>query len=99
MTLITRRQAVMATLAGLAAARRARAQNVPAGIDQTLRAAVASGKAPGIVAVAATDKGPVYAGAFGKRNVETGPDMTLELGVLDRLHDQGGHDHRGHADG
>ena len=78
MILITRRQAVTATLAGLAMTRRAKAQNTQAEIDQTLRAAVASGKAPGIVAVAATDKGPLYAGAAGKRNAATGPDMTLD---------------------
>ncbi|HJS88043.1 MAG TPA: serine hydrolase domain-containing protein [Acetobacteraceae bacterium] len=76
MTLITRRQAVVATLAGLAMSRHAGAQSPPAGIDQALRAAIASGSAPGIVAVAATGKGPLYAGAFGKRNAETGPDMT-----------------------
>ena len=78
MTLITRRQAVAVTLAGLAMARHAGGQNLPAGIDPTLRAAVVSGKTPGIVAAAATDKGPLYAGAFGKRNAETGPDMTLD---------------------
>jgi methyl acetate hydrolase len=78
MASLTRRQAVMATFAGLAMARRAGAQNLPASIDQTLHAAIASGKAPGIVAVAATDKGPVYAGTFGKRNVATGPDMTVD---------------------
>ena len=76
---LTRRQAMGAvalTAAGLA--RRATAQNAAdkPGIDQALRQSVDSGKIPGVVAVAATDKGTLYQGAFGKRNIAQGPDMT-----------------------
>ncbi len=80
MLLVTRRQAVMSALAGTVIARRAAAQNPTnnASLNQTLREAIESRKAPGMVAVAATDKGPLYAGAFGKRNVVTGPNMTLD---------------------
>jgi methyl acetate hydrolase len=45
-------------------------------VDQALRSAVEAGSVPGIVAVAATDKGMVYEGAFGRRNGASGPDMT-----------------------
>lgn len=45
-------------------------------IDETLRHAVNEKKVAGIVAMAATEKGIVYQGAFGKRNMENGPDMT-----------------------
>ena len=33
---------------------------------------------PGVVAMAATDDGPVYEGAFGVRDVGGGPAMTLD---------------------
>jgi CubicO group peptidase (beta-lactamase class C family) len=44
-------------------------------IDATLHRAVAAGEVPGVVAVAATDRGVVYEGAFGKR--ELGGDAAM----------------------
>jgi CubicO group peptidase (beta-lactamase class C family) len=49
-----------------------------AGIDQALRQATETQEIPGVVAMAVTDKAQVYEGAFGKRNLATGPDMTLD---------------------
>jgi methyl acetate hydrolase len=60
-----------------AAAEEARlASGAVAPIDQTLGQAVDAGTVPGIVAIAATDKGVVYEGAFGKRDMANGPEMT-----------------------
>jgi CubicO group peptidase (beta-lactamase class C family) len=47
-------------------------------IDQVLRQAIDAREVPGVVALAATDKGPVYEGAFGTRDLAKGPDMTLD---------------------
>ena len=41
-------------------------------IDAVLGGAVWSGNVPGVVAFAADDKGVLYEGAFGKRNLVTG---------------------------
>jgi methyl acetate hydrolase len=49
-----------------------------ASIDTLFRQAVESKKMPGIVAVAATDKGPVYEGAFGTREMGATVPMTLD---------------------
>ena len=46
-------------------------------IDAVLSGAVAW-QCPGVVALAATDKGTLYEGAFGKRNLPDGPAMTLD---------------------
>lgn len=61
----------------------AAAQNAnPAGdgalrrIDQILRQATESKASPGIVAVAATDRGVIYEGAAGGRDIEKGPPIT-----------------------
>ena len=60
-----------------AAAEEARlAGGAVAPIDQALGQAVDARTVPGIVAIAATDKGIVYEGAFGKRDIANGPDMT-----------------------
>jgi methyl acetate hydrolase len=60
-----------------AAAEEARlASGAVAPIDQALGQAVDAGTVPGIVAIAATDKGVVYEGAFGKRDMANGPEMT-----------------------
>ncbi|MGO8914528.1 MAG: serine hydrolase domain-containing protein [Stellaceae bacterium] len=48
------------------------------GIDRALRDAVQERRAAGVVALAATDAGPLYAGAFGARNVAQPQDMTLD---------------------
>jgi methyl acetate hydrolase len=45
-------------------------------IDAVLSGAVSSGNVPGVVALAADDKGVFYEGAFGKRNLVTGAAMT-----------------------
>ena len=45
-------------------------------IDAVLSGAVASGNVPGVVALAADDKGVLYEGAFGKRDLVTGAAMT-----------------------
>jgi methyl acetate hydrolase len=47
-------------------------------IDQTFRDAVQAQVVPGVVAVAANDKGVVYQGAFGKRVLPDGAAMTLD---------------------
>ena len=78
---LTRRSAMQAG-AGAALAsgvplfwsREARADK--AKVDAVLGGAVSSGNVPGVVAVAADDKGVIYEGAFGKRNLVTGTAMT-----------------------
>src|SRR5258706_171471 len=45
-------------------------------IDAVLRQAVEAREVPGAVATAATDEGPVYAAAFGVRDVASGLAMT-----------------------
>ena len=47
-------------------------------IDAILRRAVDTKDVPGVVAVAATDKGILYEGAFGTRDLAKGPEMTLD---------------------
>jgi methyl acetate hydrolase len=59
-------------------AQSARAQNTPqfARVDAALRAAVDARDVPGVVAMATTDKGPIYEAAFGTRDLGKGPAMT-----------------------
>lgn len=47
-------------------------------IDDVLHRAVEAREVPGVVAMAATDKGLLYAGAFGERALGTGSAMTLD---------------------
>jgi methyl acetate hydrolase len=47
-------------------------------IDGALRQAVDAKDVPGVVAMAATDKGLFYEGAFGTRDLAQGPEMTLD---------------------
>jgi CubicO group peptidase (beta-lactamase class C family) len=47
-------------------------------IDAVLRAAVEAGDVPGVVAMAATDRGVLYEGAFGRRAVDAPAAMTLD---------------------
>jgi methyl acetate hydrolase len=47
-------------------------------IDAALRRSVDSGQVPGVVAIAATDRGIIYEGAFGKRDLAKGPEMTRD---------------------
>src|SRR5215472_14899885 len=46
--------------------------------DAMLERAVDAGEVPGVVALAADGDGVVYQGAFGKRDLAKGPDMTLD---------------------
>src|SRR3954469_8004092 len=45
-------------------------------IDAAMRRAVEAREVPGVVAMAASEAGPLYEGAFGRRDVENGPAMT-----------------------
>jgi methyl acetate hydrolase len=45
-------------------------------IDSVLREAVEACEVPGVVALAASDQGPIYEGAFGVRDVNSGAAMT-----------------------
>lgn len=45
-------------------------------IDRILRSAIDRGDVPGVVAMAGTREGPVYQGAFGKRALPDGAEMT-----------------------
>ena len=61
----------------------ARTQDTPKGaslarIDEILRAVVEAKEVPGVVAMAATDRGPIYQGAFGTRVLGGGAAMTLD---------------------
>jgi methyl acetate hydrolase len=51
---------------------------VASGVDQVLERAVVAGEVPGVVALAADDKGVIYAGAFGKRELGQDADMSLD---------------------
>jgi len=73
--------AVTAVGVGTTTTRRAHAQTPPASrarIDAVLKQAVDTREVPGVVAMAATDKGLFYEGAFGVRELAKGPDMTLD---------------------
>ena len=50
-------------------------------LDSTFTQAVAAKKIPGIVAMAATDKGVLYQGAFGQREIGKPAPMTLDTVV------------------
>src|SRR5580704_2658079 len=47
-------------------------------IDSALRAATSAGEVPGVVALAATDRGILYEGIFGKRRLGEGVAMTRD---------------------
>src|SRR3954451_23142574 len=47
-------------------------------IALVLRRAVEAREVPGVVAMAASETGPLYEGAFGRRDVANGPAMTLD---------------------
>jgi methyl acetate hydrolase len=47
-------------------------------IDRVLERAVAEARVPGVIALAANDKGVVYQGAFGKRGVDSDSPMTVD---------------------
>jgi CubicO group peptidase (beta-lactamase class C family) len=52
--------------------------SVSEGIDAVLRRGVENGAVPGVVAMAATDRGVCYEGAFGVRDLEASGAMSLE---------------------
>src|SRR3984893_17786100 len=78
----SRREILQATAALAAAASfgakvgRVAAAQPHAEIDTVLRRATEAKEVPGVVAVAATDKGILYEGAFGTRDLANGPEMT-----------------------
>jgi len=64
---------------GTTSARRATAQgSAKAQIDGVLRQAVDAKEVPGVVAMAATDRGVLYEGAFGLRALDQSTPMTLD---------------------
>src|SRR5262245_63300297 len=67
---------------GIGTARRVHAQGsaapARAQIDGVLRQAVDAKEVPGVVAMAATDRGLLYEGTFGTRDLGKGPAMTLD---------------------
>lgn len=77
---ITRRTTMQAGAAAVLASAvplwPAAAQPNKAKVDAVLSGAVSAGSVPGVVALAADDKGVLYEGAFGKRNLQTGAAMT-----------------------
>jgi CubicO group peptidase (beta-lactamase class C family) len=78
---LTRRQAIGVTagaLAGLTSRAAFAATDGSAQIDEALQQGVASGQLPGVVAIAANDKGVFYEGAFGKRTIGQSQPMTLD---------------------
>jgi len=68
--------ASVSAVVGRAAAQGGTAQSRQ--IDAALRRATDAKDVPGVVAVAANDKGVIYEGAFGTRNLAQGPTMTLD---------------------
>jgi methyl acetate hydrolase len=69
--------AISATAALGGFAKRSFAQgSQPRQIDAVLRRAVEAKEVPGVVAIAANDKGVIYEGAFGTRNLAQGAAMT-----------------------
>jgi methyl acetate hydrolase len=46
--------------------------------DQVLKQAAETKEVPGVVGMAATDKGVIYEGAFGKRELGKDASMTLD---------------------
>jgi methyl acetate hydrolase len=66
-----------ATMLGFGPAARA-ADDPHAAIDQALRRAVDTKEVPGVVAMAASDKGILYQGAFGTRSAAGGAPMTID---------------------
>lgn len=78
---ISRRGVVAGAASIIAAgtASRAEAQGGNPAIDRILQQAVDANRIAGVVAMAATDKGPLYQGAFGKRSLTPGgADMTVD---------------------
>ena len=61
--------------------RRARGQNGLQNVDKAFGQAVDAKAMPGVIAVAATDKGILYEGAFGKREIGKDAPMTLDTVV------------------
>jgi methyl acetate hydrolase len=78
---ILRTTATLVAAGALGSRRAADAQPGPEAfghIDDVLRTATTKGDLPGVVAMAATDRGIVYEGAFGTRRLPDGLPMTLD---------------------
>src|ERR1700730_18369471 len=92
--------AAPSSFAGMAAAAE-KARATPNGalhrIDQVLHHAAESKAVPGIVAIAATDHGILYEGAFRRARYGERPADHARHGLLDRLDDEGGDGNRVHA--
>ena len=74
---VTATAAISATAALGGFAKRSFAQGPqPRQIDAVLRRAIEAKEVPGVVAIAAIDKGVIYEGAFGTRNLAQGAAMT-----------------------
>jgi methyl acetate hydrolase len=84
MTRLTRRRAIgtigaaAVFAAGLKRPAFADAAAGAVGIDKALTEAVNSGRVPGVVALAANDKGTIYSGAFGVRSLTQSQAMTVD---------------------
>ncbi len=66
-------------------------------IDHVLRQAVQAHDVPGVVAMAATDQGVMYEGAFGSARTRERRGHDARYGRLDRLDDQSHHVRCRHA--
>ena len=80
---VSRRSAMLGTAAAVvtvaAPQSRAQAGVEKAAIDRLLQQAVETKQVPGVVAIAVTDKAPLYQGAFGKRSLAAdGASMTMD---------------------
>jgi CubicO group peptidase (beta-lactamase class C family) len=75
---LTAAAAMTATGALLPATLAARQGSSNARIDQVLRRAVEAKEVPGVVAIAANDKGAFYEGAFGRRTLDRDVPVTLD---------------------
>jgi CubicO group peptidase (beta-lactamase class C family) len=75
---ILKTAAAFSAVASIGATFRRAAAQPRAAIDAVLRRATDAGEVPGVVAVAANDKGILYEGAFGTRDLAKGPAMTLD---------------------
>jgi len=74
--------AVAATVSLRAGSGHAAAALLHTQIDTALRQATEHKDVPGVVAMAANDKGVIYEGAFGTRNLAQGPAMTSTIGAM-----------------
>src|SRR5215831_2710041 len=82
--------AIVATASLGASIGRAAVAQPRAQIDPVLRRATEAREVPGVVAMAATDKGVIYEGAFGRRDLTKRARDDPRHDLSARLDDQGG---------